>query len=284
MTVARLRRWAPALAVTLLASWLGAYLAGFTMPAVYIATATVQLEDGPAVAAPGDSVAQTSGLMQVGTYAQLVHSRPVLRGTLDRAGIVWPEDRLDSALVAVVVPGTTLLEVRVYDENPERGARLANAAAEALQADAEARRRQASHDTLASLEREVAEVTAQLAAAGRESPRGGAWLAWGDRLERLGLSLNSLQAAYAYYASLSALNLERPLLHLVEPAVAPHEAISTASIWTGVLVSGVALVAGLAVLAALEALDRSIHGPREVQRALGLPILGAIPGTRTRQR
>ncbi|HMA32889.1 MAG TPA: hypothetical protein VKY74_00305 [Chloroflexia bacterium] len=280
------RSWGAALLVGLVAAWAGAYGAGLRIPVLYQATAVVEIADAPALAGSWAGDALESGMAQAPTYAQLVRSPAVLAAGLAGAGLPGrPADIVDS-VTALAVPNTNLLEVSVATGDPARSARLANALAAALVAQAEAQRQtgvaaalQGLQAQMAALDAQIVPLTARLAAPpGAAVPTPGAAAA----LDRLAQTIRTLHIVYAYYATMTGINAQRPLLRVAAPAVPPEEPLAAASLLTVGLVSAVALVLGLATLLALDRLDSRVRGPADLRQALDLPLLGVIPGTRDR--
>lgn len=278
---ARLRRWAPALVVGVLAAWLGAYAAGLGARTVYLATATIQFDTSllPTTLVRDDLTATSA--VQLPIYAGLVRTSTVLADALARVGVPGDPQRFAGNVLALPVPDTSLLQVQVYDSDPGQAARLANAVADALIARAEAYRQATNSAVLQDLAAQiatqdgaVADLTARLHALPAGAPE---QTDLATRLADANQLATTLRSSYAYYQTVGALNLQHPFMRVVDPAVPPPEPIAAASWLTGLLITAVALVVALAALWALDTLDTRVRPADDVPALLGLPLLGSIP-------
>ncbi|MHB1464022.1 MAG: YveK family protein [Thermoleophilia bacterium] len=66
------------------------------------------------------------------TYGELLSSKPVLSKALAKAGLNWDTETLRSRVSYTLPNNTTVIQISVVDENPERAVTLANAVADSL--------------------------------------------------------------------------------------------------------------------------------------------------------
>jgi capsular polysaccharide biosynthesis protein len=89
--------------------------------------ATSKIMVGQRQKVPGQLGSDAQGLQQLtGTMAEVVDTRPVALGVIDRLNLGISADELLAKLSAEQVPETQLIEVYYQDENPERAAKIVN--------------------------------------------------------------------------------------------------------------------------------------------------------------
>jgi capsular polysaccharide biosynthesis protein len=89
--------------------------------------ATIKIMVGQLQKDPGQLGSDAQGLqILTGTMAEVVDTRPVALGVIDKLNLEISANDLLAKLSAEQVPETQLIEVRYQDENPERAAEIVN--------------------------------------------------------------------------------------------------------------------------------------------------------------
>ncbi|HMQ32298.1 MAG TPA: polysaccharide biosynthesis tyrosine autokinase [Chloroflexaceae bacterium] len=120
-------RWLWLIAACALVAGAVAYAVNVGRAPVYTSSATL-LVNAPRVAVYSqysDTDLRTTERL-LGTYAELLVSRPVLQEVVTTLGLPYGPATLNSLTTVTVTPNTLLIEVTVRDESPERAAAIAN--------------------------------------------------------------------------------------------------------------------------------------------------------------
>ena len=109
------------------------YVTGASAQKIYTANASVGVGLSQITSASTAGISLSEAGDKIGaTYAQLATAQPVLKAALDKSGVKWSEERLDSAIAVTPVTDTTILEIGVHDTDPQRAQLLANSVADAF--------------------------------------------------------------------------------------------------------------------------------------------------------
>ena len=219
------------------------------------------------------------------SYVQLAERQPVLQSTADALGLEleWQvlAERVDASLVA----GTQLIQISAADTDPDRARLLADEVARQLilQSPTPADQQQAQHrefvnQQLLELQAKIEDGQARIRElegrlALENSARGIQDIQ--DQVAALQQKITTWQSNYAGLIDFYA-GSHTNYLSVVDPAILPSTPISP-NIAQNVLLAAalsLTLTAGAAFL--LEYLDDTLKSGEHVERALGLPTLGAI--------
>lgn len=261
--VLRRRKW-PVLAIVAL-SLAGTWASGSLAPPErrYQATATLLV-----MAAPG----------QPPPYPiEAIRSLSMAREVVRRTGVGLDPAVLVGDLSVSPRTGTSLVDVRVLDTDPERAARLANGFAQAY-LDRLRRAVAPEGETLEVLRRaheELRREAMRIAASGQD-PTSKEWdLRW------LQVRDERLAEAYAEIVLRGLLpGTGGATATLLDPARPPEEPIESAMAQQARTIGGVlgaALVGAIALAFLLEHLDDRLHTEAEAERALRMPVLATLP-------
>jgi non-specific protein-tyrosine kinase len=279
--MALLLQWAWLLVLAGLLAGGAAYLTSARMTPLYRASALVLINEAPSTKLDYTAVITSERLAQ--TYAEVMTTRPVLEGVVERLGMQLSVGYLQGAVQVTPVRDTQLIRVEVEDTNPALAAMIANAlVAEfaeqnlADQASRFAASKQNLETRLSQLEEQMENTAAALDALDLQ----GADSAEVDRLEA---TLARYQASYAsILQSYESVRLaEAQSISTVlqkEPAVAPSWPVSPNVMRNTLLAAAVGLMMAAGLVLLLEAMDDTIRDPAEAERHLGLPVLGLIAG------
>ncbi len=218
------------------------------------------------------------------TYAQLAKREPVLRGAVESLGLDMGWEALAGNVSVTLVPNTQLLEIGVIDTNPQRAKALADAIAQQLILLTPQARNAQSEDTAFAAE-QLAELQANIERSQEEierltQERDAAVSA--RRIQDLQTQINTLESKIGGWQSTYSQLLvyvkggDVNVITVVEEAAVPQWPIGP-NLRNNVMLAaaiGLALALGGAFL--VEYLDDSIKEPSEIEKRLGLPMLGAI--------
>jgi len=264
---------------------LGALAASLAAEKSYDSVAKVIV--GQSLSAPNPDLSQLAASQQLSTtYAQIATTRQIMQGVVDKLGLNVDAGTLQRQVSVETSTDSALLTIRARDSDPQRSAAIANGVAAQLIAYSPTVEGQSSdvqqfvlHD-IETLQDEIASTQAEadrLSRLGSPTPSDGAKL---ETLQSRLLSLRSIYASLLAYASNSAVNH----LAIVESAVVPS-APSSPQVAANVLL-GIAAGTLLAVafVLLLDHLADRIKTRDDVERAVGLPVLGLIPRIRDEPR
>lgn len=274
------RKWL-ILAATLLAG-AAAFAASRLMSPVYEASTKLLINQAPTQQTSEYTAILTSERL-ARTYSEMIVTRPVLQEVVSRLGISVDLEELQEAIEVSAVRDTQLIEITVEDMNPQRAADVANTLAtvfieqtDALQASRFAASKASLQDQLETLQAQIRQVEGQLDALGE--PRSAEAKAEYDRLQS---ELTQYQTAYTgLLQSYEALRLAEAQsvsnVIQVEPALPPESPVRPRVLlntFLGLVMGG---FIGVAAVFLQEYLDDRLRTADQVERELGLPILGGI--------
>lgn len=157
---------------------------------------------------------------------------------------------LQDEVVASAEPGADLITLTVDDRDPERAARIANGFADAFVAMRKEANRSRAKQAVVLLQRQIDQL-----------PRGSA------RREQLQVVLDRVRTLNV---------VESGEAEVVDRAGVPTSPESPKKVRDAILGLLVGLVAGVMTAFALDAFDRRVRGPRELETLTGLPVLAVI--------
>jgi polysaccharide biosynthesis transport protein len=275
--IAIIRPWLPLLIVTVLLAGAVAFALSSVLPKTYEAKTTLIVGQSLSVTNPDINALLVSQRLST-TYATIATKRPILDTVVKELGLGGQGSDLAKRVRADAPLDSTLLTISAQDADPARAAAIANTlAAQLIAASPAIQGREA--DIQASIDAEVAATQSQiqeteaqveaLSGLAERTPKQDSDL---DALEGRLVSMRSTLAALLSISSGNASNL----LTVIEPAIAPTDAISPNRLQNTVLaaVLGLLVVTGLIVL--LELLYDGVRDSDGVSEATGLSTLGAI--------
>lgn len=118
-------RWAWLIVLCTAIAGTGAFLVTSSQPRIYAAKTTVLANAAGAAPQVTDTNLRTAERM-LGTYAELMVSRPVLDQVITNLGLNTSPAALAGQILVEVTPNTLLISLTVEDEDPERAAAIAN--------------------------------------------------------------------------------------------------------------------------------------------------------------
>ena len=275
-----LRKWWWLIVAATLVATLSSLIATSRQAPIYQTRTTIMV--GRAIENPNPNGSDFWLMQQLaGTYADIAKRAPVQDATKAALGLTWLPD-----YTVRVVPNTQLVEISVVDTSPPRARAVASELANQLilqtpmQSGSDMDQRQAFIKTqLDDLEAKIKDTQAEIAR--KQADLGNLFSArqiadTQTQIAALQAKLATLQANYAALLS----NTQQGAINtisVIEAAALPVSPIGPNKPATILLaaVIGFLLAAGAAFL--LEYLDDSLKNPDDVQKALGLTTLGAIP-------
>lgn len=278
--IAPLRKWWWLIVAATLVATVSSFLATQQQPPIYQSRTTIMV--GRAIENPnpsGNDLWLTQQLAN--TYADIAKRSPVKEATMAALGLTWlPE------YTVRVVPNTQLLEIAVVDTSPQRAQAVAAELANQLirQAptggDSEAQQRQAFIAAqLNDLEAKIKETQAEIEKKQTDLANMFSARQIADTQTQIAGLQSKLTTLQANYAALLA-NTQKGALNtisVVERAALPTEPIGPNKAATILLAAAIGLILAGGAAYLLEYLDDTLKNPDDVQKALGLTTLGAVP-------
>ncbi len=271
------RKWALLLVAGVILAAGAAF--GFSMlqPKTYEARTTLIVGQALTSASPDYTGLLTSQQLST-TYAAIATTRPQLDAVIAKLGLQTTSDSLLKRVSAETATGSTLLVIRAQDSDPGQAAAIANELATQLVAatsTVEGRQEdlQAAIDAdLQATQEQILRAQDRVALLVATTPRTVDEDAELATLEDRLVTLRSTYATLLGYSSAGATNL----LSVVEPAVAPGDAIAP-KIPLNVLVAAVLGLLGAAGIALLaEFLNESVGTAEDVERLTGTTTLASV--------
>ena len=273
-------RWAWLLALAAFLAGGSAFFVSKRLTPVYRASTLVLVNEAPANKTTDYAVLQTSERL-ARTYVEVMTTRPVLQGVIDRLGLTIDPNDLQEMVSAQPLRDTQLIEVSVESTDPVQAALIANTVvvvfSEQNQAEQSARfaaSRSNLETQLASLDTQLQDVANRLAQLGDDQ-------AAVEERSRLEAAQTQYRQTYAglleSYEQIRLAEAQSTATVIQkEPALPPETPIKPRVLQNTALaaVVGLMLAAGIAFL--VEALDDTVKDPDELARSLDLPVLGLI--------
>ncbi len=282
--MALLLQWAWLLILATVLAGVAAYVTSIRTTPVYQASTSILIDEAP-TSRTSDYAALLTSERLTSTYSELLIKSPVLDRVIERLSLTTTPALLRAAISVQPVRDTQIIEVRVEDTDPVRGALIANTLVEefikenqSLQAQRYAASKQSLEEQLGLVDIQIQETSGTLNALSNgedvQPER--------DRLETI---LAQYQQTYAgllqSYESIRVAEAEStPNVVQVEPASPPIRPIRPRVLQNTALAAVVGLVLAVGVVFLVEALDDTIKGPDDITRHLGLPVLGLIARTK----
>jgi len=250
-----------------------------TIP-VFQAYTLALVNPAPATKTLDLSTMQTSEALAQ-TYIQLMSTRPVLEGVIQRLGLNTDPVSLAKVIQAEVVQNTQLIKISVEDTDPNRAAAIANAlVAEfsdqnmAEQASRYAASKGSLSAQLTLLDKQIQTTSATLSSLGEDPAK------QAER-DQINVALSQYRQTYAYLLqSYEQVRLaEAQSISTIvqkEPAIPPTIPVRPKTVRDTILAAMMGLIFGVGTVILIESLDDTLKSPDEVVQKLKLPVLGLI--------
>lgn len=252
------------------------YLISVRMQPVYEAKSTILISE-----ASGASATDYTSLMAserlTRTYSEMMTSETLLVEVSQLLGLTTPLEDLAEMITVTPVRDTQLIDVMVQSTDPEEAARIANSLVgvftnqvQTIQSSRYAQSKDSLQRQLTEMERQIQDFNEQLDAAEDV-----------DEQDRLDSKLSQYQQIYSnLLMSFEQVRLAESQssssISQIEPASVPYVPVSPKVMRNTALAVALGMMLVVGGLLAREALDDTIKTPQDVQRILGLPVLGLI--------
>ncbi|MEX2246005.1 MAG: Wzz/FepE/Etk N-terminal domain-containing protein [Dehalococcoidia bacterium] len=275
LQLANRRKWVLVIPIVLAVA--GAALLSYVTDPVYTASATARVDVGLQGGTLQDS---NSEERYINTYAVILRSKPFLDRVIEDLNLDITTRKLSKRIGAAPVAGTELIKVTAKAPSAAEAAAIANDLTGLLRDPAVVGAYLA--DTTAALTRQI-ETTRQTLE--DEQARLGNLSATGASAAQIASQQSIVEATQATYENLLLQREEAQLRQaqaiqgftVVEPAEEPTS--PTSPRWTFNLAAGLlgGLAAGVALALALEYVDPTVRGVRDLEAITPLPVLASIP-------
>lgn len=275
--IAPLKKWWWLIVAASLIAALASFLAATQQASIYQSRTTLMV--GSSIGNPNPSSGDVWLSQYLASiYADFASREPIQEATRQALGIDWLPN-----YTAKLVPNTTIIEIVVIAQSPDISQIIANELAHQLilqspTSGAESQKRQEFVETQLSLiEVDIADTQNSIEDLQQELPTLNSARQIADvqsQIDSLSEKLNKLQSNYASLLS-SAPQGAANTLSVLEPAQPgyPVQSNRLVSILLATAV-GASLAVGAAYV--IEYIDRSLRTEEDVQRVLGVPVLGYI--------
>jgi non-specific protein-tyrosine kinase len=266
-----------------------AFLISSKMTPVYQASATLLVNEAPATSSKTDFTSLQTSERLARTYAQLMTKQPVLDVVIQRLELNLDVRTLKEMIQVQPVRDTQLIAISVEDTDRMRAALIANALGsifaeqnQALQASRYAASEQNIAAQLQELELQIQETNVTLStltsSVENQTER--------DRLETVLAQHRQTYALLLQSYEQVRLAEAQSLSNVVqaEAAALPTEPVRPRTVVNTLLGTVFGLVLSIGVIFLIEAMDDTVHGPDEIHKELGLPVLGMIPSHETENK
>jgi non-specific protein-tyrosine kinase len=270
-----LRWWGLIALGTILAAG-SAYIFSKRSVPVYQATTTLLVDQSKQVTTDYTSIMTSERLSQ--TYAEWLRKRPVLEEIIRRLDLNMTVDRLAGAIKVQPVRNTQLIVASVEDTSPQRAADITNLLPEVFREQSNAIQSQRFAAARVSVEDQLGQVRVDIARVQEAIKTAGGT----GELDRLQGNLRELQTAETSLTkSLADIRLEEARttdnLFTIERAEVPRSPIRPRTSQNTMLAAIVGAMLALGAVFLIEYLNDVLQNPDDVQSALGLTTLGAVP-------
>ncbi len=266
------RRWAIIVLLALTGTVSALAVTRFFIQPVYRSTARVLIESGqpPALTAAGAMP------LAADTYVELVRGDWLRREVARRLGFTAPE-QAPFDLAARSVRGTQMVVLDAESPDPQLAGDAASATLSVLRELVRQRQSERFATAEQRLESQIDELTAELnrvRAALNQARSEAERSSLSDQLSRLQAALGQLQASYGNLKLAQAQTGD--VITVLEPPAVPERPVRPSTVLNAAVGGFLGLLLGTGYAAAMAMLDRRFRSVKEVERALGLPVLAAI--------
>lgn len=275
-----LRKWWWLIVAATLVATISSYLATRQQPPIYQTRTTVMI--GNSINNPNPTSYDYYQSQQLATtYADIVKRDNVRQATMAALGLKFlPEYN------ARTVPNTQLVEITVTDTDPARAQAVAKELANQLIAISPSGQNSESQKRQAFISSQLNELEDKIKATQSEITRKQEELAGlfsarqiADAQTQIAALQNKLATLQTNYAALLANTQQgaRNAISTLEDAALPSRPIGPNKSATILLAAAIGFILAAAAAYLLEYLDDTMKNPEDVEKALGLTTLGAVP-------
>jgi non-specific protein-tyrosine kinase len=235
--------------------------------------------------APNNQAADYNAILtnerQAKTYAQMMTTRPVLEGVIQKLDLRLEVAALQDAIIVQPVLDTQLIQVAVENTNPHVAALVANTlVAEFIEQNLaeQAARLEASRE---KYEAELARMDQQIRETNTELDKLEVGSDHQSERDRLKAALSQHRSTYTsllqgYEQVRMAEAQSTSTIVQKEQAVPPPQPIRPRVLLNTILASIAGLILAVVIIILAEALNDTLRDPDDVSRLLGLPVLGLV--------
>jgi non-specific protein-tyrosine kinase len=205
----------------------------------------------------------------------------VLEGVIQALSLDMTATDLRRAIFVEPVRDTQLIEIRVEDTDPVRGAQIANALVTVFAQQNQALQAARYADVKDSLSMQLNELTQKISSDSSALQAVSDDIASKAERDRLETILTQDRQTYAYllqtYEQVRLAEAQSTSNVIqAEPATVPERPIRPRTLQNTILAAMFGLVFSVGVVLLIETLDDSVKGPADVTRSCNLPVLGVI--------
>ena len=259
-----------------------AYAGSAQMTPVYSASTTLLVRQAPA-AGTSDYTSLLASERLARTYSEMLTGKPVLEAVIAQLGLEESPNSMAGRISVELVRDTQLIQVTVEDTSPTRAAAIADAVASVFAAQNEVLQEARYGGSLANLQVQIDQVSAQMVEAQGQiqalgTPTAVKGQAEAARLQELMASYRGTYAvlvqSYEQMRVTAAQSTDDVMVYA--SADVPGRAVRPRTMQNTALgaVVGMMIAAGVVVL--IDYLDDTIKTPDDVRQAIGLETLGVI--------
>lgn len=252
------------------------------VPRVYQADATLLVGHTLQTENPNPGDIETSQTLAQ-SYVQLVRSQPLLQATIDALHLPTTWYALSPEVNGTVISGTETITISVVDRDPKVAQAVANELARQLILQSPTPReddpqRQFTNQQMQQLQTQIKSAQAQIADLQKKADQETSAQALQDERNQINVIQQHVDAWQNTYAKLSNFyqGSQTNYLSIVQPAVLPTSPLGTSLKYSVGLSGGIGFALALAGILLVEFLDDTIKTERNLDRALGVPILGGL--------
>jgi len=217
------------------------------------------------------------------TYAEIVRRQPILQATVETLGLDTTWRELRGRVVVNLVRNTQLIEIQVYDTDPQRARLTADELARQLILQSPTEQDKEREQYRQFVTAQLADLQAQIEAGQAELPELKKSLATAfsteqmqsiqDQITALQAQLNTWQANYASLLSFLQKGSTNHISVVESATVTPVSSRKRLNI---LLAAAVGIMLGVGFAFLIEYLDDTIKSPEDIVQTLGLSPLGTI--------
>lgn len=277
-------KWLWLLALSTAVAAVFSYWATIQQPKTYRSKTTLMV--GQFIQNPNPQAADIYTTQRLAlTYIQIVKREPVMKATVGALGTDIPWQSLAARTNAQIIADTQLVEISVLDTDPQRAKILADEVAHQLilQSPTTPQGEQAEHQEfvagqLQDLEQKIKDAKESITKLQQDLALENSARSIQDTQNQIAALQGKINLWQQTYAQLLVFlqGGSTNFLSIIEPASLPTSPVGPRVLWNVVLAAALGLALALGAAFLLEYLDDTIKTGDDVQRALGLPTLGAI--------
>ncbi len=280
--LAAFRGYVPLVIVCAAIAAIAAYVGSGALPRSYEAKSTLIV--GQSLSAVNPDYGQLLASQRLSTtYADIATTRPLLVDVIAKLGLATTPDLLEKRVHATAALDSTLLSITASDRDPAVAAAIANGLAEGLvnasptlggqEADIRAFVNNELSATQAQIETVQADITRQAAITNRTA-------AQEAQLSLAQGRLTTLRSSYVALLAFASNDVSNRVT-IVEPAVAPVDAVWPRPLLNAALAGVLAVLLAMFIVIVITFLDDTVKDADQVRDTVGLPTLGGVPRSAT---